>query len=627
MAEQQAKNGDHAGRSPSPGGSKRTQAAGQTSAGSETPSLNKTSSETSEARRGTAGTLAPRKRQFLVASRVLPALAALPADAIHESLKHMEGVEILRRLRPKGSKAPGVATQPSTQEIVVVRMDDQRAEALRQSAPPHVVIEEDARIETGRSIFPASVAAPRSSRTAPGLRQRREVQFQILGERDQPLAGASVTVLGHNFGALAITDQVGAASVAILDAEADLDDVSAVYVQPAADHWECFVQSPMLNPTEPNVIRLRPLSFADTGKSVGERRPAWGREMMGLDRLAVGLTGTGVRIGLIDSGCDNSHPLLRHLAKGVDLSRGDGGKDWTRDEIGQGTHCAGVIAGTGDPAIGVSGIAPGAEIHVFKLSPGGRFSNLIDALDRCIESQIDIVHIGVSANQVLELVARKIVEARLRGVACIAASGDEGGPVRFPGMVPGVLCVSAVGRVGDFPNDTRHALTTIPELIGPAGIFATNFGGAGPQLGVCAPGVAVISSVPGGGLAARDGTAVAAAHIVGLAALILGHHPLFKGVHASRGEQRVNALFELVLGSAARPVLDPARIGAGLPDFRKVAMLGASDVDAWIKTMQTFGVFVGAKQGVGEGFASADIPPAYPAGTMALMQLHGGRLI
>ena len=623
MAEQQQKNGDHTGRSANPGGPKRTPASGQTPAGlNETSGLNKTGSDSSE-----AGTLARRKRHYLVAARVLPGLAASPANAIHESLKQMDDVEILRRLRPKGFKGLGAAVQPGAQEIIVVRMDDQRAEALRQSAPPHVVIEEDARLETGLSLFPAFLAAPRSSRMAPAQRRRREVQFQVLGERDQPLAGAGVTVLGRSFGALAITDQAGAASVAILDAEADLDDVGAVYVQPAADHWECFMQRPILNPAETNVIRLRPLSLPDANKPAVEKQPAWGRELMGLDRPAAGLTGAGVRIGLIDSGCDNSHPLLRHVAKGVDLTRGNGAKDWTRDEIGQGTHCAGIIAGTGDPAQAVSGIAPGAEIHVFKLSPGGRFSDLIEALDQCIEAQIDIVHLGVNANQVSELVARKIIEARLRGVACIAASGDEGGPVQFPGGVPGVLCVSAVGRIGEFPADTRHALTATPELIGPAGIFATNFSGAGPQLGVCAPGVAVISSVPGGGLAARDGSAIAAAHVVGLAALVLGHHPLFRGAYASRGEQRVNALLELVLGSAARPVFDPTRVGAGLPDFRKLASLAASDVDAWNKTMQNLGVLAGAKQGVGERFASPGAPPAHLTGAMALMQLHAAGLV
>jgi hypothetical protein len=616
MAEQQQKNGNHAVRPASSSAPKRpTQTAGETSAG-----LNETWS-------GAPGALTRRKRQYLVAIRTLAGLAVSPANAIHETLKQMDDVEILRRLHPKGFKGLGAGAQPGAQEIIVVRMDDQRAEALRQSAPPHVVIEEDARIETGLSTFPASLAAPRSSRTAAAQRRRREVQFQVVGEDDQPLADAGVTVLGRSFGALAITDQAGTASVAILDAEADLDDVGAIYVQPAADHWECFIQRPMLSQAETNVVRLRPLSaprFPDAAKPTDEKRPAWGQQLMGLDRPAAGLTGAGVKIGLIDSGCDNSHPLLRHVAKGVDLTRGNGAKDWTRDEIGQGTHCAGIIAGAGEPALGVSGIAPGAEFHVFKLSPGGRFSDLIEALDQCIERQIDVVHLGVSTNQVSELVARKIAEARLRGVACIASSGDEGGPVRFPGMIPGVLCVSAVGRLGEFPADTRHALTAIPELIGTAGIFATNFSGAGPQVGVCAPGVAVISSVPGGGLAARDGAAIAAAHVAGFAALVLAHHPLFRGVYASRSEQRVNALFELIVGSAVRPVFDPTRVGAGLPDFRQVAGMGASDVDAWSKTMQNLGAFAGANEGFGERFPAA---VGVPGGAMALIQLHAAGLI
>jgi subtilisin len=620
MAEQQ-KNGAP-GRPANPGAPKRAQAPGETS-GSDKPW-----SGASATSRGASDILTRRKRQYLVAVRALPGFAASPVNAIHETLKQMEDVEILRRLHPKGFKGLG-AGAPGAQEIIVVRMDDQRAEGLRQSAPPHVVIEEDARVETGLSMFPASFAAPRPGRTAPAPRRRREVHFQILGEGDQALAGAGVTVLGHSFGAIAITDQDGNASVEILDADADLDDVGAVYVQPAADHWECFMQRPTLNPAEANVVRLRPLSSPSSpdAPKAGEKRPVWGRDSMGLDRLAAGVTGAGIKIGLIDSGCDTSHPLLRHVAKGVDLTRGNGARDWTRDEIGQGTHCTGIIAGTGDPALGVSGIAPGAEIHVFKLSPGGRFSDLIEALDQCIERQIDIVHLGVSSNQVSELVARKIIEARLRGVACIATSGDEGGPVRFPGMIPGVLCVSAVGRLGEFPHDTHHALTAIPELIGPAGVFATNFSGAGPQIGVCAPGVAVISSVPGGGLAARDGAAVAVAHIVGFAALILAHHPLFRGVYAGRSEQRVNALFELILGSASRPVFDPIRVGAGLPDFREVGGLGAPDVDSWNRTMRNLGVFAGAKEGFGEHFASAGVPPGHLAGAMALMQLHAAGLV
>jgi len=566
---------------------------------------------------------ARRKRQYLIGVRPVISFAQQPADAIHDALNHIEDIEILRRLRRRGLQGLGATALPGEQEVVVVRMDEKRAEALRQSAPLHVLIEQDVRLSTGQGLLPIPFAAPWFGRTIPSPRRRKELRFYILGEDEKPLSDTSITVFSKAFAAQAITDSHGAASVAIFDAESDIDDIRAVYVQPAANHWECFVQDPALDPNEANVIKLNPLFSA--GKPSEERRTPWPIKVMNLDRPQLALTGAGVKIGLIDTGCDNNHPLLRHITRGVDLTR-SGTKEWTQDEIGQGTHCAGIIAGTGGTVPGQSGIAPAAEIHVFKLSPGGHFSDLIEALDQCIERQLDIVHLGVGCPQISELVTHKILEARLKGVACIAAAGDTGGPAQFPASVPGVLSVSAIGKLNEYPQDTHHGLTAIPELVGPSGLFATNFSASGPQIGLCAPGVAVISSVPGGGLAARDGTAVAAAHVVGFAALVVAHHPLFRGVYQTRSEQRVTALIELLRGSAVAPVFDPLRVGAGLPDILRVPGLGSTDVEAWSNLAQNFGVFAGARE-IFQDRLPIGVPRPDLAGAMALMQLRANGLI
>ena len=581
------------------------------------------SEKLSELSRPASAAQTRRKKQYLIGVRPLPGFVAQTADAILQVLEQMEDVDILRRLRRKSLQGLGSAPLVSDVEIIVVRMDEKRADALRQSAPPHVVIEHDARLTTGQAALSLPLVSPWFSRPLPVPRQRQDIRFRVTGENERPLPGAGITIFGQGFAAQTITDSSGSGSVAFFDAEADLDGIRAVHVQPVADHWSCFVQEPVLDSTEANVIKLTPLLSQTAAK--GEKVLAWGQKAMNLDRLqGAGLTGARVKIGLIDSGCDNTHPLLRHVTRGVDLSRRDGAKNWNQDEIGQGTHCAGIICGTGGTTPGVGGIAPNAEVHIFKLSPGGHLSDLIEALDQCIERQIDIVHLGVVSDQISELVAQKVIEARLKGVACIAAAGDTGGPVRFPAMIPGVLCVSAVGRLGEYPQDTPHALTAIPELIGPTGLFATNFSGAGPSVDVCAPGVAVISSVPGGGLGARDGTAVAAAHVVGFAALILAHHPLFRSAHDIRSEQRVNALFDLIRNCAVSRVYDPMRVGTGMPDFQRLPGIGTPDADAWNKAAQNFAAMAGASERFGER-----LPTGVPQGDlgMAWIQLRANGLI
>jgi subtilisin family serine protease len=150
----------------------------------------------------------------------------------------------------------------------------------------------------------------------------------------------------------------------------------------------------------------------------------------------------------------------------------------------------------------------------------------------------------------------------------------------------------------------------------------------GPQIGVCAPGVAVSSSAPGGGLAARDGTAIAAAHVVGFAAVVLAHHPLFRGAYRARDEQRVLALFELIVASAAPPVLDLSRVGAGLPDLRRVPGLGATDAERWNQAVGNLGAFACATPHDSFGERYAGVPPAASlTGAMALMQLRAAGLI
>jgi hypothetical protein len=106
------------------------------------------------------------------------------------------------------------------------------------------------------------------------------------------------------------------------------------------------------------------------------------------------------------------------------------------------------------------------------------------------------------------------------------------------------------------------------------GLFVPAFSCAGPEVDLCAPGVAVLSCQAPDSYAVRDGTSLAAPHVAALAALVLAHRTEFRHHFASRDARRVEWLFRL-LKETAQPLGDPIRTGAGLPDAPRALGLAA----------------------------------------------------
>jgi subtilisin len=483
-------------------------------------------------------------------STVEPTEAQRAIDALADDPE----IRVVRVIQP-ATRGGGQSTP-----VAVVEMAPERAALL--AASPQFYVEADHPLRYGTAALP---------HTDPGVTpflDGMELTVQVDNSDGEPLAGAAVHVLAEQHPARAVTGADGRATVTV--AAHEVDSIAGIYVRPEHDHWSAWLARPRLTTAEPNRVvctRIDPAITED-----------WSRRAMGFDRLPPTFRGHGIKIAIVDSGVATAHDdLADRVLGGRDVVAQDE-KSWQEDLVGFGTLAAGLIAASQDRS-SVAGLAPETELHVCKIFPGGRFGDLVEALDYCIAQGVDIIDLGVGSPYPSLLVAQKIEEARRAGIACIAAAGSNAGPVAFPASLPTVLAVAAIGRLGTFPPDSYHA-TQLSGTPTPEGYFAARFSAYGPEIDVCAPGVGVVSTLPPNNLGALDGTAVAAPHVAALAALVLAHHPDFRNGYRIRGAARVERLFE-ILRTSCRPLPfnDRLRVGAGLPDA--VVAVGLAPVQAY----------------------------------------------
>jgi subtilisin family serine protease len=390
--------------------------------------------------------------------------------------------------------------------------------------------------------------------------------ISVIGKDGAPQADAEVSLFGGLMPASGKTDANGQVTLSLFGETPE--SITGLYVKPKADYWSFYQRDPDISTDEANVVALRALS--DWPALAGfprQRALGWGQKAMRLDQLPGAYRGQGIKIAVVDSGAATTHDNLHGIKAGFDvMNKKTNPEGWDQDTMGHGTHCAGVIAAA-DIASGIRGFAPEAEVHACKLFPGGQVSQLIDALEYCIEKQIDVVNLSLGGAEVSEALEQQILRAKRAGIACIVAAGNSGGPVQYPASSPNVLAVAAIGKLDEFPIDSYHA-QTLDSNVDAYGYFTAKFSCFGPQVGVCGPGVAITSCVPPNNFAAWDGTSMATPHITGLAALTLAHHPDFQTPqYKVRGAERVERLFQIIRASARRVSLgDQSRTGFGMPD-------------------------------------------------------------
>ena len=208
----------------------------------------------------------------------------------------------------------------------------------------------------------------------------------------------------------------------------------------------------------------------------------------------------------------------------------------------------------------LQGAAPNAKVFSIKVFEGGYLSDLIEGIEWCICNRMDVINLSLGVSGPSQVLASVLRDAYDRGITCVAAVGNNHTAVSYPAALPTVISVGAIGRINSFPEDSAHALKISQLFDQRGGLFAANFSNFGPEVQFCAPGVAILSTVPTG-YASWDGTSMSCPLITGLCALILEAYP-----NSRTGDpQQPEFIRSLLARSAFNLGMPPQVQGMGVP--------------------------------------------------------------
>jgi hypothetical protein len=444
-----------------------------------------------------------------------------------------KSVEALEALVKEGKEARHVRTTGVGRRVVEITPQQMREFADNN---PQLIIEEDQPLRlSGMPGLPVRVPAEGKHTISVSLKD---------STNGQPISGASVYALGTGVAYSSVTDANGHASVATTE-----KSISDLVISPQDTYWSRVVtDAASEHHRSPLEVTLKPLMTNGAFD--------WGVRLMNFRQVHSYWTGKDIKIAVVDSGV---HSKEVKVAGGYNTLDGEDTKKWNVDEEGHGTHCAGIVAGH-ISAIGAKGAAPEAQIFSVKVMPGGFVSDLVEAIEWCIKEQVDVISLSLSVTDASAVLEGVIRDAYDRGITCIAAVGNDASYVSYPAAFPTVIAVGAIGRFGTFPEDSAHQLRIGRYRDYRGGLFSANFSNFGPEVQVCAPGVAILSTVPTGH-AAWDGTSLACPLISGLSALIVQAYPSIR----TGDPQQVEAVRSILMKSAVDLGLPPQIQGSGLP--------------------------------------------------------------
>jgi thermitase len=226
--------------------------------------------------------------------------------------------------------------------------------------------------------------------------------------------------------------------------------------------------------------------------------------------------GSTVRIAILDSGVDASHPdLAAKLVAAANFTASNS----TDDQSGHGTHVAGIAAASFNNGVGIAGMAPNARlmnVKVLAVDATGRTlgdcAGVSNGIVWATDHGANVLNLSLGSNAPCQAMALAVSYAFSHGALVVAAAGNDGTTVpHYPAAYPDVLSVAATDGADELASFSNRGASWVD---------------------VAAPGVDILSTLPTtpNALGATsygylNGTSMAAPVVSGIAALIWPQMP------------------------------------------------------------------------------------------------------